>query len=195
MNDKKVWYMGNKVIMEIRSTSINDSLGIITVKRPFQYYLFIDRNSKSFYHYSSFSDTARILYSYTQPDSAELQGKGGWRFYAKNYIKYTDLLSIADTTIKNIKYKRIKYTEQVGKYRILTIGYLRCDKKGSIFQIDGNITEQIGCPMVRTDQVRNNEILYPTSEEIVFIRDSLSTGEKKVFDAWEKNLKKYPVNK
>jgi hypothetical protein len=53
----------------------------------------------------------------------------------------------------------------------------------------------MGCPLVRLDNFPSSDPSSGSSDEIVFIRDSLTKEERKVFDAWEKNLKKYPANK
>lgn len=193
INDTKVWYYDNMSIMEITSVRIVDSFGITSIKRPFQYYLFIDRNTKSFYHYTSLSDTARILYSYAQDDTVELRKAGGWRYYLKGYINFTDLTYLDDTSINGISYKRIKYLEHFRNQSWPVIGYLRCDKKDTQFSYDEAVTKPIGCPMIKYEQLRSESNPFPSSAEIIFIRDRLTKQEESVFKAWKQNLKKFPV--
>jgi hypothetical protein len=194
LSDINVWYHNKLVIQEVFSmVTKSDTLGQTTTKKRFEYYLFIDRESKTFFHYSSFSDTARILDSYIQADTAILRGKGGWQFYGEDNIQYSDLSYLSDTLIDKVNYKRVKFTELSNGKKINVIGYLRCDRKGTMFQIGKNITNLAGCPMVKYEQIPSNEILNLTSSEIVFERDSLTEKEVQIFKAWKRNEAKFPL--
>ena len=196
MPEMNIWVKGNLVIQEIKVINTTDSDGVITRETPVAYYLFMDRKSKTFYNYSSFSDTARILDKYTQADTAEIRGLGGWSFYKKRDLKITDSLQpLSDTTINNIIHKRFKFKLKTSNNESLVIIYLRCDKKGTVLLFDKTLSEKLGCPIVRLDYLPTPQNPSPVSSEIVFLRDSLSKEELKVFDAWEKNIKKYPVDK
>ena len=194
--DMKIWYKDNLVIEEIKTVKITDTSEGITKEVNVAYYLFIDTKSKVFYNYSSFSDTAKILNKYSQADTMEIPGLGGWRFYASHDLNAIESPRfLADTTINYIVYKRVQLIVK-GKNTLTTvIGYLRCDKKGTMFQIDKNFSKKMGCPMVRVDYLASPQDPLSVSTEIVFINDSLSKAELKVFEAWEKNMKKYPVSK
>lgn len=194
LSDINVWYNNKLVIQEVFSViTKSDTLGQTTTKKKIEYYLFIDRESKTFFHYSSFSDTARILDSYIQADTAILRGKGGWQFYGEDNIQYSDLSYLSDTIIDNINYKRVKFIELSNGKEINIIGYLCCDRKGTMFQIGKNITNLTGCPMVKYEQIPSDGILYLTSDEIVFERDSLTDNELQIFRVWQKNETKFPV--
>ena len=197
MPGKNIWYKDNLVIEEIKTIKVHtDTSGITTKETPIAYYLFIDRKSKTFYNYSSFNDTASILDKYTQADTVEIRGLGGWSFYKDHDLNVVDSLRpLSDTAINNIIYKRFQFTLKVSKNLLPTIIYLRCDTKGTVFLFDKNLSEKLGCPIVRMEYLPTPENPSPVSSEIVFLRDTLSKEELKVFDAWEKNLKKYPVNK
>jgi hypothetical protein len=44
---------------------------------------------------------------------------------------------------------------------------------------------------VRLDEVPTREYPIATSAQIIFLKDSLTSFETKVFDAWQKNAEKY----
>ena len=196
MPDMNIWFKGDFVIEEIKTIKTTDSNGFRTRQTPVAYYLFIDRKSKAFYNYSSFSDTAAILDKYIQEDTVEIKGLGGWSFYRSRNLNITDSLRrLSDTTINNIVYGRVQLILKSSNRLLTPIAYLRCDKKGTTFLFDKNLSEKLGCPIVRLHNLPTSKNPKPVSTEIVFVRDSLSKAELKVFHAWEKNLKKYPVNK
>src|SRR6187401_1270730 len=106
--DMNVWYKDELFIEEIKTSETHsDTNGTITRKTPVAYYLFIDRHSKSFYHYSSLSDTAKIIDKYTLADTAMLRGLGGWAFYKTLSTEIAGTLkTLTDTVIEKIVYKR-----------------------------------------------------------------------------------------
>lgn len=196
MPDMRIWFKGNLVVEEITTIRDIDSNGVFRREKPVAYYLIIDRRSKSFYNYSSFSDTARILDKYTQADTAEIRGLGGWSFYKDHNMSIVDSPQILpDTIINSIIYNKYQVFLKVSNNLRPVVIYLRCDKKGTIFLFDKKLSEKLGCPIVRIDYLPTPQNPNPVSSEIVFLRDSLNQEELKVFDVWEKNIKKFPVNK
>lgn len=194
--DMNVWYKNELFIEEIKTVeTYRDTNGITTRKTPIAYYLFIDRNSKSFYHYSSFSDTARIIDKYMLPDTAVMRGLGGWPFYRNWDTNIAGpLKTLTDTIINKVIYGRVQLPIISNGFLVTIIAYQRCDRIGSVFQIDKNLGNKLGCPVTRVDYLPSSADPTPLSEEISFLRDSLSKEELNVFKAWEKNIKKYPVN-
>lgn len=196
MPDVNIWYKGNLAVEEIKTIKDTDSLGVFTREILVAYYLFMDRGSKSFYNYSSFTDTATILDKYTQSDTAVLRGRGGWAFYKNHDMGIVgSMQSLPDTTINSFVHKRYQVILKASGNLRPSVFYLRCDKKGTVFQFDKVLSEKLGCPIIRIDFLPSPRNPTPVSSEIVFLRDSLSKEELKVIRAWEKNLKKYPVNK
>jgi hypothetical protein len=195
MPNMKIWYKGNFVIEEIRIIKIHsDNRGTDKKETPVAYYLFIDRTTKGFYHYSSFSDTARILDSYTLADTSEMRGLGGWGFYKNWDVTIVgEKKFLTDTILNGNNYKRVLLNVKEGNSILPTVRYLRCDKKETLFKFNKSLSEEFGCPIVRIDYLPTTENPRPSSSEIVFVRDSLLKEEKKVFDVWERNMKKYPV--
>lgn len=72
--DWKVWYCDSIVIQEAAIVYINeDAQGVETWSSGVDYYTYIDLRSRTYFRYSSLSDTARIIKCcYTQPDSVDV---------------------------------------------------------------------------------------------------------------------------
>ena len=192
--DMRIWYKDSLAIEEITYLYISkDSLGreIRTLKTD--HYTFVDLRSRSFYDYSTFSDTAKFVKKYTQPDSVTIFG--GWNFYASRIIPVTEPpKDISDTIIEGINYQRVKFiNRREGVSNPVLIAYLRCDKKGTLFQIDKEFGDKKGCPIVRYEELPTDKNPFANAGEILFVADTLSQEELKVFAAWEKNAKDNPV--
>ena len=197
--DWKVWYWDSCVIQEAATVYINeDANNIETWHTGVQYYTYIDLRSRSFYRYSSFSDTARMIKCcYTQADSTEVGG--GWNFYYHPAPqKKKEISFIADTIIEGVSYKRaidVKNNHNsFEESKFSRTLYFDCSRKGSMFTIDYNLSQIANCPLVRIDYFPNDkkEDLMPMSL-IEFVSDSLSKSEIDVFKAWKKNAEKFPV--
>jgi hypothetical protein len=192
--DKKVWYKDSFIIQRIPTLSMSRIGNNVTREVGVKCYTFIDLGSKSFYEYSSFSDTATLLRKYTQPDSVDLEG--GWNFWRSIKVNLReDLLPLMDTIINGINNKRVRFrigdtkTQSLNEY----IGYFRCDKKGSLFQLNKKLSEEIGCPLVRVDEVLTPQSPIGYSELIEFVSSELTSEESKVIIAWQRYAKENPV--
>lgn len=192
-NDFRIWYKDSMAIEEVKLIRfITDTAGNESTETVVMHYAFIYPASKSFYYYKNFSDTAAIIKKYAGIDSFITDG--GWNFYTKRNIEYTGFPDIInDTVINQVNYKRVKFNTQKEDNDYVSIGYFRCDKKRVIFKFDSDYSEKLGCPLVRIDDLPV-EKGNPTRSELSFISDTLTKEELKVFDAWERNAKKYPVN-
>jgi hypothetical protein len=195
--DMNIWYKNKLFIQEIKKVeTYRDTNGVTTRKTPIAYYLFMDRKSKSFYHYSSFSDTARIIDKYILPDTAVMRGVGGWPFYRNWDINITDSIkTLTDTVINKIAYRRAQFPIISNGFLTTIVAYQRCDRIGSVFQFDKNLGNKLGCPVTRIDYLPSSVDPTPISSEINFLRDTLTKTELKVFDAWERNARNKPVKK
>ena len=204
--DRKVWFKDSLVIGEGSHVDIEqDELGKETWKTYVGEYTFINLKTKSFYEYLTFSDTAKIIDRYIQPEIG--RNKRGWNFFSTQSIfSIENLEIISDTIIDGVVYKRVMSSKTVevknpeeqkilGEKQLQTsIGYLRCDLKSSIYSIDRGVEKKMGCPVIRVDQISptNNSWIIT---EIEFLPNKLTSNEIKVFDAWEKNAKNNPVHK
>lgn len=196
--DFKIWYKDSLVIEEANHLTIStDAFQNETWEFILDKYIFIDLRNMSFYEYNSFSDTATLLRQYTQDDSVHIDG--GWNFYS-----YTPLVpdynpeTLTDTTMYGVTYNRFKRSRTIlnddCKKISVFIGYLRCDKKGSIFQFDKAFGEKMGCPLVMYEAKIIPDITW-IKNELEFVADKLSPEELKVFATWEKFARKNQVTK
>ena len=201
LQDRKFWFKDSLIIAEGNTVHFNTVvIGKVTqqsVKVITDKYTFIDLRKKWFYVYRNLSDTAKIVEQYPQPDTGEV--KGGWKFLSKEKVIFSDSLrDMTDTTIDGIAYKRAEAHKKVSyngfEQNMIQIGYMRCDKKGSPFVIDNAFSAKISCPFVKLDRF-DSETLEGNVVEWVYLPDKLTANELKVFDAWEKNEKQYPVIK
>jgi hypothetical protein len=161
-------------------------------------YYFIDLRNMIVYKYHSFSPDSMFTKKYTKQDSFPF--RYGWNFY--NHIAYTNqknIQKISDTMLSNINYKRAiatytSVTDKGDSLLCLNTEYLRCDKRGSFF----NLNEAIGvilnldCPVVMSESYYPN-LNFRQKDVIEFLPRKLTKEEKKVFKAWEKNEKLYPI--
>lgn len=205
--DQKVWYRDSLVIERILGLYIEEDMdGREKRYTKTLYYTFIDLRTLSFYDYTSFSDTAKIIKKFTQSDTALVPG--GWNFYLPidkiPPVQPPELL--ADTILEGVTYKRVKivcdsttfYDDSSGKLverkvPQVEVLYMRCDKKGTLFQLRKPLSEKLGCPIVRQDILPSLYVARPLSSQIHFLSETLTPEEIKVFDAWEKNAKMNPV--
>jgi hypothetical protein len=187
----RIWFKDSMAIKEVKITGFEtDTAGKQTMKEATQYYLFADLTTNSFYEYNTFSDTAHIRKDYFENDTSQVTDAS--ELYFKKKINDITPGSLNDTTIENISYKRIRF-KRPGKNSIC-IAYLRCDVKSPLFEIykyKGQI-----CPIAKTyDYAMDNSSSPVVSVEVKFLSDTLTSEEKKVFIAWEKNAKEHPVSR
>jgi len=197
--DRKLWFRDSLVIGEVIQVNTNTIHEGAEVRETWEGivagYVFMDLRKKSYYEYASFSDTARLIDKYRQPDTGEV--KGGWKFFSKNnIINSENLESLPDTVMDGITYRRVKsyiiYTTEKSYVRVNQTGYLRCDKKNSVFRIDNPFSEKMGCPLVREDLIDSTK-QQGISFDTEFLPGKLTPAELKVFTAWERNARNNPV--
>lgn len=196
--DFKIWYKDSVLIQEANHLSIRtDPYNNETWEFILDKYIFIDLKNKSFYEYGSFSDTATLIKSYFQDDSVHVEG--GWNFYAYNQlVPNYNPEALPDTTIDGVAFKRFKrsrkFSTEEGEKESIFIGYLRCDKKGTIFQFDKAFSEKIGCPLIKYEAKIIPDMTW-LKAEFEYVNENLTPTEQKIFAAWEKYAKKNPVKK
>lgn len=182
----KIWYSNNFGIEETWGINIRqDTNGTEYRKVELMYYTAIDFRNRIAYSFSSFSDTARILDSYSFKDTTAI--RGGWNFREpRSWPRQGAPVFIADTIIDNVVYKRIKMIKETTEW----IGYLRCDKEGTVFMYDIDLSKSLGCPIVRVDQVPTDQDEFrAVSSTIEFLADKLTPEEQKVFRVWRKRTR------
>lgn len=185
-----IWYQDSFAIEEIKLVKFNtDSKGVQTRNDEIEHYTFIDLRLHTLYDYSSFSDTAKLIKKISQPDSMFVDGGTNFYYAGKRFRNAPE--SLPDTTIDQIRYKRIKFCLlEVNPEKVYSIGYLRCDQEDSMFSFEKPYCDSIGCVMLKIETFNKatNEIVI--SSEYNFLRDTLNPLEITVFDAWKNNAKR-----
>jgi hypothetical protein len=192
----KVWFKDSTVILRMMGVSKDFNNGkLVKAKLIIDNYTYIDLTKMVFYKYNSFTDTASIVQSYNKAQSDTLYW--GTRFYKDVNLSYIlSFENLTDTIIAGRNIKRIKMMEDFEKdsANITTsIAYFDCGMQGTIFQINKSLSKYAGCPMVGYYILPSEKNPNARATEIEFIVNTLTTEELKIFDAWEKNAKKYPV--
>jgi hypothetical protein len=193
--DLIMWYKDSLTIKEAHHVYFyEDSYKKKSVEVKIDHYKFMDLRTREVYEYRTFSDTAKLLEKCAATDSTCI-GEC-WKFFNdKIVIQTKNLRFVSDTSIDGIVYKRIRSIDTIrtekGLLQSVVYGYLRCDKKGDIYNIDAKFSKEMGCPLVRMDYSYIPD-LYPTTlYEMEFRPGALTKKELKVFDAWEKNARTY----
>jgi len=154
-------------------------------------YRFVDMRKKWVYEYRNLSDTAEIVGKYDKADSIGLTG--GWNFYRKASIKFDSLHIMGDTIINDVTYQKHRYVQTFKGTRLLGEILSRCDRKGTLFQLDVGVSNAIGCPMVKGTSLTSDGRFATTSVEIEFVRNRLPDSVRRVLEAWKRNVERYPV--
>lgn len=196
--DSKRWFKDSFIIQECPAVKFMlDSLGKEYYRTFVNGYLFIDVRNRVYYQYNSFSDTATIQKKYFEVDNAK--GSLAFKFWVyKDFIDLRNIFPVADTVFNEKKYKRYReqkvYPTPEGNEKGDYTYYLDCGEKNTFFTYNKALTEMTGCPMLRSHWYSsdNNTEWF---NELIYISTSLTSEELKVFAAWEKNLKKFPVEK
>lgn len=168
----------------------------ITSTPKLQHYKFIDLRTRSFYEYATFSKDSLFKRKYTLPDSINFYG---WNFYKySRQISNKNVEYQSDTIIEGNVYKRIKSWEIIKRNEVefeqQYIVYLSCDKKGTIFHFDRFFEEEqnLNCPIIMYEKIEPSTGFH-SKGEIKYLDRKLTRKELRVFKAWQKNAKKYPV--
>jgi hypothetical protein len=202
----KVWYRDSTVIMKVkgltstlkRATNREGTSALDSVM--LMHFMYIDLKKMTFYKYLSFTDTAALIEKYTETQMDTVVNGVNWKFYKKSaFVMNADSMQILpDTIIDGNLNKRIQYI--VKRSDDSTKSYLMvfcfdCTKKGTIFSTSSDLSVLSGCPFVSSYTQISSNFPTGTASKIEFISDKLTNEEQKVFDAWERNARKYPVKK
>lgn len=199
--DDTLWFRNDFFIQQLRATSasfINDKL--ISYSKYTLCYVLVDTKNQQYYEFSSFSDTAKIIRTYRNPDTVSGIHSTALRYYHKDTTFNVDkAIPLKDTLINNISFKRFMLYDSVEKNDYqqtlqIKIVYLDCRRKGRFpFSSQSNYYQkQKGCPIVRKDIIKP-EVGGYFYYEYVLLNNSLTLHENKVFDAWEKYAKDHPL--
>lgn len=193
----KVWFKDSCIINEVYKITIEeDAYGVEKAWTEIEKYVFIDLKTMSFYEYSSFSDTAKLLESYKSSTNKSPSG-------IKSFIEHTidtNLVNngrmISDTSLDGVTFKRyrfyVKYNDADESDKTSFTMYFNCNEKLSVITYFKNMSKAIGCPVVRIDEDTESYSSF-TSREIKYRSNSLTNEQLKVFDIWERYAKRHPL--
>ena len=191
----KAWFKDSMAIEEIRELNIQEAAnGKTTQEYIIRHYRFSDLRKRAVYEYISFSDTATLIRKYSYSDSVQVIG--GWGFNYIRHLNYQGIVEkLPDTVIGDKDYKRTIISRYVNDLPYTIICYFRCDKKGTIFNMDPTLSKTIGCPLVKLYWSSPIKKGLHMSTEVNFLSDTLTVEEIKVFTAWGNNANDNPVIK
>lgn len=192
---QKVWFKDSFAIEEVTSLSIHeDEYNVTTISNTVLYYRFTNLKTRNSYHYLSFTDTAAIDTKFSLDDTARTIG--GWGFKSSKHYSYKGQPQIlSDTILKDVTYKRVKVMMGTEMLPQAIVYYCRCDKRNSFFNYNMLISEISGCPATMQENYTPLKDDLSYSSEIIFLADSLTEKEKKVFEAWQRNEVEHPVKR
>jgi len=190
----QVWYKDSLTIEKITKKDFMTIRSKTTVTDSTLFFRFVNLRDKELYDYKHFSDTAVPFNKATLPDSMM---DFGWSYYSHKVRRIQGTpQELSDTSIDNLIYKRIQFNfigdDLTKGYKI---GYYRCDEKARMFSLEKNYGTKINCTMTKFEDFQTGFAGPFATVEIEFLSDSLNNEQLKIFDVWEKNIVKYPINK
>jgi hypothetical protein len=172
--------------------------------------VYFSKYNATFYEYPAFSKDSCFTKKYMNLDTA-ISRTWGFFLEKKNesYSEVKDstflakhkpnFMRLPDTVINGVSFYREKHYmfDNEGKLASIAIPYFRCDVQDwmMIFMKEKN---DRGCIATRIDFTALNSFtgkLRWVSQQYEFLPRKLTAEEIEVFDAWERNEKKCPVNK
>lgn len=191
---KQVWYKDSSTIEKINRTDFLTVGSKTTVTYSTLLFRFIDLRQKIFYDYKHFSDSAMPINKAPLPDS--MMTDYGWSYYSHKVRRIQGIpQELSDTLIGHLNYRRIRFNfigDELAKgYKI---GYYRCDEKARMFSLEKSYSKKINCTMIRFEDFQYGLTIPLVTVDVEILSDSLNSEELRIFDAWQKNLMKYPVN-
>lgn len=183
-----VSYKGNQSIQEVPYLDIKtDSTGITHTNVDVKYYLFIDPDLHEYFYYRNFSDTSKVVMHCKGGNPFEKYG--GWDLYSDKKFDYDESQKLANTVISSNDYSRYRFRKIKNGKADDFILYTLCGKKEIPIIYLKPFSKEIGCPVVRLDTYYEGRLVSIT--QLQYISDTLTSKEKRVFQAWQKNLELY----
>lgn len=185
----KIWFKDNRSIQEVPLLIFTEDSSGRKTSYKIKHHSYLDPDENVCYNYESLSDSAKVINHYSDIDS--VRKNGGWNFYSKEKFQYDSATNLSDTVINNITYGRMRLDKVVNGNKVHLVIYSRADKKGTLIRNFKQLSDSIGCPVVRDDSFIKNKLFM--TRELEFVTDKLSLNELNVFEAWEKKAKRNPI--
>jgi hypothetical protein len=181
----KIIYKRNLSIQEVPVINFHqDSTGQkYSVK--IKHYSYLDPDKNICLNYKTFSDTAKVWTHYPDIDSVTVDG--GWNFLSNSKIDYDSSANLSDTVINGITYGRNRLYDRRKQNHIYFDVYTDCTRKNTLVEIFKPISDSLECPIVREETYIKGKIFM--TRHLEFVSARLSSEERGVLDAWEKNVK------
>ncbi len=171
---------------------------------------FFSTYNATFYEYPAFSKDSCFTKKYINLDTAIFRT---WAFFLERSshgkTKTTDSIpliketnastTLPDTVVGGVYFHREKHTYHDKDRRVASIAipYYRCDVQDWMLMFVKEKNDK-GCIVPRIDftvlNSQTNQLKW-VSQQYEFLPRKLTREEIEVFDAWEKNEKKYPVSR
>lgn len=179
------WKSGNNIIQTIAKIVVNQNDSSTQTKIVIDKFVFFDFDKKIIREYSSLSDTATATNEYSFSDTTTK--RSGWDFRKSFNIKYNSKIRLTDTVVNNILYKRERCRTRLGTNELVFDVFFDCSKARSVFEFSKNLSDEMGCPHVKTITYFSgdlNNIFYES--EILFTESMYESKMKKIFKAWSR---------
>jgi hypothetical protein len=187
-----LFYDSMMIVERYGITSHTDVKGIETAKRFVIGYKFIDFRTQSYYRYVHFSDTARIMKKMREIPGAKAED-------GENYLSFTrnqpNAIFLPDTVLDGTKCHRIRgfWTRNNDTLFIETMYYVDEKERPVAYYGKTEVNDKL-YSYFRLDYFNVARKIHRYSSMDITSRN-LTKKELKVFEAWRKNAKKYPVKK
>ncbi|MDB5206678.1 MAG: hypothetical protein JWR72_1753 [Flavisolibacter sp.] len=191
--DIKYLFFDSMVIAERHGLfTETDSKNRETWRREVIGYTFIDFRTKTFYDYSHFSDTARVIKTMRQPAKGRVEG--GWNFFDPPQ-QPPNSVALSDTVLDGVKCSRLKvfFTKDSDTTIIKTMYYVS-EAECPLAYYGKTTVQGKRFSYIRTDDFDVASGLK-TYHSMDITSNTLSKKELRIFAAWKRNAKKHPVKK
>ncbi len=190
---ESAWFNDGIGITQIQAmiSNYSDSVNFV-VTTPVIGYRYFNLKKSLIYEYNSFSDTATVIKKYRYTDTSKYAG--GWNFANKTTTPLKSFELLKDSVIDGISTRRCKVAyASFNNINFEGLALARCDKKGTIFNLDTSMSRKIQCPIT---SLRRFVSKYHggIDIEVKFLPDVLPDSVVKVFKAWNINESKFPID-
>lgn len=179
------WKSGNNIIETIAKIVVNQNDSTTQTKIVVDKFVFFDFDKKIVREYGSLSDTAAVKKEYSFNDTTIR--RSGWDFRKRFNIKYDSKTRLTDTVLNNTLYKRERCRTRYGTNELVFDVFFDCSKARSVFEFSKNLSDEMGCPHVKTVTYFSGNLKNVFYEsEIVFTESASESTMRKIFKAWSK---------
>lgn len=186
-SDRKAWYYDSMVIAEGLAVHYRSIEGKDTGFSFVNKYTFIDLRTKQFADYSSLSDTAVLLDSFTQQNAG--RSKGGWNFFEEAPVLSLQTVETKDTVINGSKLTVAHLTMMRDSAKFIQTAFISCKVPVSPFSLEMFHKKTTNCNVLRIDEIQEG---YKTgySTEIRHTKNGLDQYMINMFNHWRNNFRK-----